>query len=193
MTLTRIQRARVENNRGLAYKVALRHTAQYPHLTDDIIGTALHALCVAAVHYDPESGFAFSTYAFTSIHRRIYQWLWMWNRPSGYRKRGDEPGPSTQSLEELGVDPPMRGLGPEEACEIRHDAEAALRRMTPREREVCRLRFWEGLKLWQIADRLGLTKQRIWQLQESGLARARAALGGSCDGFLTCSTPASTA
>lgn len=55
------------------------------------------------------------------------------------------------------------------------EAEALLRRVPPRERLVLRLRILEERTLEEIGGRMGLGKERVRQLQQSGLARLRLA------------------
>lgn len=55
--------------------------------------------------------------------------------------------------------------------EVRH----VLRNCRPMEKLVLQLRFAEGLTLREVSDRIGVTKQRVSQIEATGLMRARGA------------------
>lgn len=62
-----------------------------------------------------------------------------------------------------------------EQIEARETVGAALEniKITPREREVLRLRFWDEYKLREIGDMLGITESRVSQIVSGVLERLR--------------------
>jgi RNA polymerase sigma factor (sigma-70 family) len=53
---------------------------------------------------------------------------------------------------------------------------SAVRELAPRQREAIQLRFWENLKLQEIAQKLGVSTARAGKLVEKGLETLRRAL-----------------
>lgn len=58
----------------------------------------------------------------------------------------------------------------------RDEMEVAMRCLRQREREVLKLRFWEGLTLLETGARLGVTRERIRQIEARALEKLRAHL-----------------
>jgi len=84
----------------------------------------------------------------------------------------DDPDWQGATALEKAVDPaPGPGDRAAFADEVRH----ALRNCRPMEKLVLRLRFAEGLTLKEVSDRIGVTKQRVSQIEATGLMRARGA------------------
>ena len=57
--------------------------------------------------------------------------------------------------------------------EDRASLEPALQRLPPREREILRMRFEEGLTQTQIAERIGISQMHVSRLIRKSLARMR--------------------
>lgn len=76
--------------------------------------------------------------------------------------RGDDPPPD-ERVHTLEL---MKMLGP------------ALAGMGERDRELLRLRFEDDLTLEEIGERFGITKQRVWQLQQRLLRELRKSFSG---------------
>lgn len=73
---------------------------------------------------------------------------------------------------------------PDAAKELlrREDAEAlrtALSRLPPVEQETVERRYLLGWKLEKVAETLGVSTQRVWQIERSALAKLRRRLGGA--------------
>src|SRR5919201_4427474 len=77
---------------------------------------------------------------------------------------------------------PLETIGVEdegfERSEDRAALVPALRRLPPREREILRMRFEEGLPQTQIAHRIGLSQMHVSRLIRKSLAAMREQLGG---------------
>lgn len=76
----------------------------------------------------------------------------------------DESSPS--ALEAL--------CGYETSDEIR----GAIRALPPRSQYVIVQRFFEGKRLWEVADAIGLSRERIRQIEEEAVARIRESISG---------------
>jgi RNA polymerase sigma-B factor len=78
---------------------------------------------------------------------------------------------------EEGEGDPLDSIGEEdsgfERSEDRADLEPALGQLDPREREILRMRFEEGLPQTQIADRVGLSQMHVSRLIRKSLASMR--------------------
>ena len=70
--------------------------------------------------------------------------------------------------------PDSAGADPSEASALRLTLAAALRRLTPRQRAVLVLRFYEDLTEAQVARELGLTVGTVKRHGHDGLNRLRA-------------------
>lgn len=90
----------------------------------------------------------------------------MWHR----RKKRNIP--ALQMSEEF--DYPSSGLDASEQLIYREELEEVprrMRRITSRERSVIRRRFWTGETLAEIGDDLGVTSERVRQIQNNALEK----------------------
>ena len=62
---------------------------------------------------------------------------------------------------------------PTEAAERGEEVAVLLRALNAREREIVRMRMWEGLSYAEIGRRIGLTRERIRQIWQVALTRLR--------------------
>ncbi len=133
-------------------------------------GEALHAgrvgLWRAILGYDPLRGIAFSTYAWPSIMRHIWQ---------AVKASAAEEEPA--SLDETGSQPVDDGLSGWEQAAVQHALWEAVRGLPPRLRRVVLARY--GLAgqapatYAQIGAALGLTGERVRQLHTEALVWLR--------------------
>src|SRR5919199_1182987 len=76
---------------------------------------------------------------------------------------------------------PMETIGSEdeefERTEDRTSLEPALERLPPREREILRMRFEDGLTQTQIAEKVGISQMHVSRLIRRSLDRMRTQLG----------------
>lgn len=154
---------------------------------EDLIQTGFFAMLDAARAYDPASGYKLTAFLRYPIQNRF-------NALLGLRtvKAQKDPLNSCDSLDE-----PIGGesddftrsdvLPDESAGQAFEDViesewrrslrivedEAINKHLTEGEAAAVRGAFFEGLKLQPIADRLGVTRERVRQLQYNGLRRLR--------------------
>lgn len=174
-----------------AVELATRFRHAHGGDQDDLEQDAIGGLVTAARRYDPDRGVRFTTYATWWIRQGLFnnapaanvirlprdpkgrasdRALKAW-RPASI----DEPSESGSSHAEMLAD---RGEGPGEAMQ-RADvvalAAGAVGRLGPRDAEVVRRRF--GLDgrppetLEEVGDRLGLTRERVRQIQKRAMDR----------------------
>lgn len=167
----------IDRNLGLAFSMVARFTTSTVD-RDDLRSEALLALVRATEGFDPWRGFRFSTYACQAIGRALAEATRKSNRYRFHVHLESEPDnegcSDTSDASELYVDR-LR-------CALRDNRGD----LTERESTILAGRFPVGggssRTLSQIGDALGLTKERVRQLQESALAKLRSAL--EADPFL---------
>lgn len=167
----------VLGNQKLVFK-AVRYRRAWTLLTDDLTGEGHVVLINAVERYNPWLGVRFSTYAFTCLVRALVRST---KRRTGQDKRlvlQDQlalEGAAQEKLKERRDDLPL---------DLEHYFRDAHPLLTEREKLVLRMRFGIGsdaapLKLELIGERLGLSKERIRQVQVSALGKLRLAVGGA--------------
>lgn len=169
----------VEQNMRLAFYVAHRWR-RCGLAFEDVQQEALLGLLVAAEKFDPEKGTRFSTMAVPWIEhhvRRAAAKIKVVDRAINDRGE-DKARPETvpvATTEEPGfIDPPSHYPAPDDAAEERLMHEAMWKRidaLDARDREIlCRYYGLDGFKAQsqkQIAESLGLSRQRVTQLMNS--------------------------
>jgi RNA polymerase sigma factor (sigma-70 family) len=189
----------VEAHLGLAYAVAKRRARGCEHLREeDLIQAGALGLMRALEKFEPERGHQFSTYANwwvrqsigraaadqdRTIRLPIGKQAQLYSRGELKRERiksldAELPGyesPTTlyDVLGEAGADPVERLS----AAEDREELKAAMLRLTERERFVLRQRFWGELTLQEIGAELGVTRERIRQIEKQALSKLFSRLG----------------
>jgi RNA polymerase sigma factor (sigma-70 family) len=171
----------------LAWKAA-RDAARYYGIPADELGDlaseAFLGIVRAAQKYDPAHGTRFITYA-TPWARQFCQRYWLVRRRKGFTAVGDRV-PSfapagddgTPAAEFLGGRDSRDPVSPSDLARLLDD-------LGERERSFVRLRFFDGMKLREIAERFGVTKERVRQVLVAALRRLRASraareLAGEC-------------
>ena len=154
----------------LNYSIASRYTNRL-NTFDELASEGQFTLLRAIARFNPERGFRFSTYAMHAIRRRIFRFLQQRQRQ--------------RQAAGVWTDPPLEM----DQCQgsVVHErrvtsATAALNRLllelSPRERYVIRSRFgwgreFEPRTLQDIAGELGVSRERIRQLEERALRKLR--------------------
>jgi len=149
---------------------------------DELIGVATLAMVEAADRYKPDLGFQFSTWATHWIRGRIRT-----ARSADTKSGGGQfamawgEGGEIGSCESLVVDPATdNAIDPDSPPEDVDAIRAGLARLGPRQRYVLCHRFGldghEKLTLVSIGKKLGLSRERIRQIQASAMDKIRRAV-----------------
>ena len=161
----------VERNLGLVHMMVHRFGGQPPE-RDDLRGEAFLALMRAVAGYDPWRGVRFTTYACNAIWRSLVHAA---KTASKHRPRmpveggsWSEPLQQTDARSELYVDRLLRAL------------DENLGELTEREAEILGWRFplrgESALTLEEIGNAIGVSKERVRQIQKTGLSKLREVL-----------------
>jgi len=148
---------------------------------DDIVQEVRKGFVEAAQRFDPARGVGFSTYA---TH-------WGDMRARRFCRREAAGGfnvPINGAIEPIGTlslsdtrmgDDPLADLIPERTSPDAPPVfgsdwwDGTLSCLPPRHREVLLLHFRDGLNIRKIGTLFGVSRQRVWQLAEKGMARLR--------------------
>ena len=172
----------VEKNIGLATHFAKRFQASRMEY-EDLVQEAHMGLIDAAEKFDPERGTKFSTYARWHIVKRVMDAIH--NRNEIGRTPRRRPSHVCGSLEDV-AEMPDESQEESEALveEAMVDAvRACIKGLPSREAIVVRLRRGvntEGMTLAKVGDILGVTAERVRQIQKSGEEKLRVLLA-ECD------------
>lgn len=178
--LTTEQRAIVEANLGLVHKFAQScHPQGRGSLTlDDLIAEGVFGLIHAARNFDPSRGCKFSTPAVwwirQAMQRAVLGKAHMIRIPA--YQRGKVSVPVSQADDDWAKVIKDESAGPEDeaiAGEQRAEVAGLLRRLSKQYQDVIRWRFYDGLTLEQIGQRLGISKERVRQIEAKALAIMR--------------------
>jgi RNA polymerase sigma factor (sigma-70 family) len=166
----------VMGNRKLIFR-AVRRWMPPTSLADDMVGDCQIVLIQAVAAYNPWMGIRFSTYAFTCLMRALSR---LSQKQAGDRLARSMP------LESL-PDGEPRDEGTDETPNSRLNRVDEFLRdgndlLSTREKKVLARRFsldeaTKGGTLEQVGRELGLSKERVRQVQASALGKLRAALG----------------
>ena len=152
----------VTSHLGLVISTVSRLNVSRRH-REDAVAEGNLALVHAAAAFDPNAGVQFSTFATRCIENAVRN---MWRTDSREKGRIDRLMSATT--------PEMLS---ENAPEDTSGVLKALESLDSRTQEILRLRIVDGLKLEQVADRVGLGKSRVAVLEKDGLSRLREILG----------------
>jgi RNA polymerase sigma factor (sigma-70 family) len=164
----------VVGNRKLVFRAVQKGAAGTP-LADDLAGDCLVVLIGAVAAYNPWMGIRFSTYAFTCLLRALGR---LRQRLAGDRLLHAVP------LDEATAGAWLAGRTADAAPPLAVRLDRLLSEehglLTGREKIVLRERFClaggERATLEQVGHSLGLSKERVRQLQTSALGKLRATL-----------------
>ncbi len=184
----------IERHLPLAHMVAKRHRGLlFDDSLDqpDLAAYGYLGLVDAVDTFDPERGFAFSTYAVTVIRHRIFKELRRLKPPT-WGREGNRNGPALLSVLSLDAprsndpdsDPLLDSIacpepGPEERAENSDMAEQvrqALRELDPRQQKVLYLYYYQELNFDDIGSVFGVSKARAAKIRDRALERLRETL-----------------
>ena len=89
----------VRQHRNLV-RTILRRQFRHDLPYEDLFQEGLIALWQAILHFDPQRGYTFSTYAGTAIARRIWRAVARMSRPQGFLAPPESPDPAEQATQE---------------------------------------------------------------------------------------------
>jgi RNA polymerase primary sigma factor len=173
----------VERNLGLVGHM-MRHLAMPDVERDDQLQEGRCALIRAAERFDPERGFQFSTYASSAIYHALIRL-----RTATYAQHEAEKTNKEKLLEGTTAPGTEETRVSKAASAIREILESGVAGLTEDEATVIRERFgfdgcgdrrgrWHRQRsLREIGDDMGLSYERVRQLQESALAKFDLTLG----------------
>lgn len=148
----------------MAYKLAGKYAKRSGHPFDELLSAAFLGLANAADKFNPSLGYAESTYGHYAIERAIWAEL--------NRKKADrfEQFPElnhklyyNDDAAEIVADHRDNDRSPERN-EQRRIVAGMLRCLEPRARKMLRLRIMRGQTLEQVAERFGITHERVRQI-----------------------------
>ncbi len=166
-------RQRVTQFTGLAHSLARNHHQQKARdiPMEELRAEALYALSYAAGRFDQNRGVPFGAYATMVIRHRLSQMVGVWRRSRrniSYRFLSAEeegqylyeaPDPHTNEIDEQ--------MNSNELLVL------VRRHLPPRWFEMLRLYYSDGLTLQEIGEYQSVSKQRVQQLIEKAIKRAR--------------------
>jgi RNA polymerase primary sigma factor len=163
-----------------------------PHLFDEMVQEARIGLMIAARKFDPARGVRFGTYATWWCRQRIRRAADNWSLGVArvpVHVRGEDRlellrklrgrslhGPVPHGKRPDHWHPAANSPGPAELAAEADDRayiHRCLRYLPRRQRRVIEMRCLEGATLDQVGRELGITRERVRQLEERALARLR--------------------
>jgi RNA polymerase sigma factor (sigma-70 family) len=131
----------------------------------DLLQVGRIGLWHAILHFDPDRGVAFSTYAWTAIGRHIRRLAGRWKRPHGWLPTPPVPDPAVQAEADW-----HQAAVHAAVCQ-------ALRSLTPELRQVIVATYGlDGQPPRSLADlgrQYGVTRACVWQWRQKALVRLR--------------------
>lgn len=174
----------VTANEPLAVKLLIRMAG--PDYTDEHYSVAMEALMRAVDKFDLGRGFQFSTYAWRAVKSAlIRKYQGDMRRLSHERTMtdlGDEDG-EPRGLSEPEVDPTEARIEAENSAELARTMQQAMASapLTDIERMIIRRRFYRDPPetLQDIAVDIGITRERVRQLQQQALEKIKVQLAAA--------------
>lgn len=155
----------VADNLGVAYFLALRFGRNRPNLKQEFEDAAIDGLIDAARSYNPARGLAFGTLAGKCIRNRIIYRIKYLN--IGVRR----PELPILSLDHGDGDTCVLAVEDPGIVDDGPDYEAMIAPLDDREKVIMRGRSRDGLTLQAIGDHLGITRERVRQIEGQALRK----------------------
>jgi RNA polymerase sigma factor (sigma-70 family) len=165
--LTPAQQVLVAENIRLPHWMARRLTRLCPWNLEDATDAAVDATIRAARNFDLARGCKFTSLASKNIRMAIYSML---KRKAMQRRTA--PG-TIFSLDSDGLGNAAHPPFEARLFDDEPDFAALIRPLRKRDRMILRWRFHEGLTLDAIGNQLGLTRERVRQIELKALAHLR--------------------
>lgn len=167
-----VQDAKTERDKLIAENIRLvpymlKRMYRDEHIPDDAMQVGMMALIGAADKFDESRGVKFSTYACVSIKQSVWRWK---------TARREQPLPSMGDADSRVAITDDLASDEADASERKASLAEAMSYMSEREQLVLRLRFFDSKLLTEVASQLGVTKERVRQLESRALRKASALL-----------------
>lgn len=158
---------------------------------EDAVQVGLIALTKAIKGFKPEYGFKLSTYATRGVRRELAYWWRIWNR-LGFTAVKDKPMPGRIPIR---IPPPFQLERPDGSGDAfdwlgGHDDEPiiddqpesmklneAIAQLSQLEQRIIRDRFWRSQSLVQVANQVGLSRERVRQIEARAIKHLGRTLG----------------
>ena len=147
---------------------------------DDILSAAREGLCIAAQRFKPERGVHFSTYAQNWVLGKVRRCLVvalgsleMKTRPG---RRAIKQGDYVYCLDDVKNNICFSVNGTEKRICDDNLVKKILATLPTRLVGVLKAHYMDGYNMREIGDQMGLTRERVRQLRNKGLALAREAV-----------------
>lgn len=172
-------------NKGLALYILKKCRQKWMAVrrleAEDAVQAALLGLCEAARAYDPSrGGFAgFAAKCIISALTAASQTAGAVRVPWQRRKRPANLLAQFRaaSVGQFDYDREPEPERPDEPAELLEPLRDALPRLSDRQRDVLNLRYRDGLTLAEAGERLGVTRERVRQIEAGALRELRGLLG----------------
>lgn len=154
----------------LNLSIAGRFTNRYIAF-DELVSEGYFTMLRAIPRFDPERGYRFSTYAMHAIRRRLLRFV--------HRKQRDRLAAAPWTDEAIPLDTRRWTLAYERRLvQATETCERMLAQLSSRERYVVRARYgwgrdFEPRTLREIAAELGISRERVRQLENRALGKLR--------------------
>jgi RNA polymerase sporulation-specific sigma factor len=158
---------------------------------EDAVQVGMIALTKAIKGFKPEYGFKLSTYATRGVRRELAYWWRIWNR-LGFTAVKDKPMPGRIPIR---IPAPLQLERPDGTSDafdwlccnddepiIDDDPESmqlkeAIAQLSQLEQRIIRDRFWRSQSLVQVANQVGLSRERVRQIEAQAIRQLGRTLG----------------
>ena len=169
-------------NRKLIYR-AVQNRVRDPQLAEDCAAECHVVMIRAVACYNPWLGIRFSTYAFTCLLRELARLVQKQTKDRLRQAASFDDGVFNEALEPESNEAEFDGPD----ANVRQFFATEHRLLSDREKQVLSQRFGfasdgSTVKLKDIGSELKISKERVRQLQNSGLEKLRDALAADCVG-----------
>jgi RNA polymerase primary sigma factor len=147
------------------------------HSFDELLSDGIVSLMHAVDKFDYDKGFRFSTYAYRAIARNAYRTI-----TDQHKEDSRYDLSVSEDLTNVPEEERSSSLGEQEWIQMREHLAAMMHHLDRRERFIIRGRFALGahrkVRTFQcLADKLGVSKERVRQLEQRAIGKLQAMAG----------------